>query len=187
MNKNNIYKIIYKYKNINKNIQYDIFIFLGITNTSIIDILNIIKNYSFLDVLTKLNSNYHLKLIEYYGDNWYNNFFTYHHINNIFNDIKINKMKSFIIKNLDIEIYNKYFSNYIDKKNIEVGYNNIINNNLYLNYIKKKNINNIDINLFNNFLIGGNNDNNEFEEINLNDIIDINEDIEIFNNNNIIN
>lgn len=31
MNKN-IYKIIYKYKNINRNIQYDIFIFLGDTD-----------------------------------------------------------------------------------------------------------------------------------------------------------
>ena len=82
MNKNNIYKIIYKYKNINRNVQYDIFIFLGNTDKDIIKILDIIKNYNFFDVLTKLNINDHETLIKYYGLKWYNNFFNYYHIQN---------------------------------------------------------------------------------------------------------
>jgi len=193
MNKNIIYKIIYKYKNINRNTQYDIFIFLGNTDSSIINILNIINNYSFFDVLTKLNSNEHTILIEYYGINWYYNFFNYHHIKYTFDDIIKNNMKSFILKNLDINIYNNYFSNFNDKKNIDVGYNKIIDNNLYLNYIKNKNINNTEF--FNKILLGGNkndndnNNDNDNEIINISDIIDINinEEIELIDDKNLIN
>jgi hypothetical protein len=168
MNKNNIYKIIYKYKNINRNIQYDIFIFLGNTDSNIIKILNIIKDYNLFDVLTKLNINDHETLIKYYGIKWYNNFFNYHHIKYTFDDIIKNNMKTFIIKNLNEKLYSQYFSNFIDKVNIKFGYNEIIDNNLFLNKIKNNKI--LSGNVFDKLLLkGGNNDE---EIINLNEIID---------------
>jgi len=170
MNKNNIYKIIYKYKNINRNVQYDIFIFLGNTDKDIIKILDIIKNYNFFDVLTKLNINDHETLIKYYGLKWYNNFFNYYHIKYTYDDIIKNNMKTFIIKNLNDKLYNQYFLNFSDKINVKFGYNDIINNNLYLNQFKKNN-KVLDGEIFNNILSGGNGDNDE-EVIDINDIID---------------
>ena len=56
MNKN-IYKIIYKYKNINRNIQYDIFIFLGNTDKDII-------SYEFVTALTECSRNCYLYSLE---------------------------------------------------------------------------------------------------------------------------
>ena len=184
MNKN-IYKIIYKYKNINRNIQYDIFIFLGNTDKDIIKILDIIKDYKFYDVLIKLDVKNHDILIKYYGEKWYNNFFNYQHIKNTFDEIIKNNMKSFILKNLNEKLYNIYFSNYNNKINIKFGFNEIINNNLYLNQIKNKKINDNDF--YDKILLkGGNNDNDE-EVINLNDIIDFDNIEDVIEDNKLIN
>ena len=183
MNKN-IYKIIYKYKNINRNIQYDIFIFLGNTDKDIIKILDIIKDYKFYDVLIKLDVKNHDILIKYYGEKWYNNFFNYQHIKNTFDEIIKNNMKSFILKNLNEKLYNIYFSNYNNKINIKFGFNEIINNNLYLNQIKNKKINDNDF--YDKILLkGGNNDNDE-EVINLNDIIDFDNIEDVIEDNKLI-
>ena len=184
MNKN-IYKIIYKYKNINRNIQYDIFIFLGNTDKDIIKILDIIKDYKFYDVLIKLDVKNHDILIKYYGEKWYNNFFNYQHIKNTFDEIIKNNMKSFILKNLNEKLYNIYFSNYNNKINIKFGFNEIINNNLYLNKIKNKNINDNDF--YDKILLKGGNNENDEEVININDIIDFDNIEDIVEDNKLIN
>ena len=70
-------KLIYKYKNLNKRIQYQLFIFLGYKiSPDIKSILEKIKNLNFYDSLMELNLKEYQKLENYYGKLWFKNFFT---------------------------------------------------------------------------------------------------------------
>ena len=70
-------KLIYKYKNLNKRIQYQLFIFLGyMVSSNIKNILEKIKDLNFYDSLIELNLKEYQKLENYYGKFWFKNFFT---------------------------------------------------------------------------------------------------------------
>ena len=71
-------KLIYKYKNLNKRIQYQLFIFLGFNISNEIKlILEKIKNLNFYDALMELSVKEYEKLQNYYGDLWFKNFYTF--------------------------------------------------------------------------------------------------------------
>ena len=69
---NNPKKIIYKYKNINKRIQYQLFIFIG-SNVpdNIKKNLKKIKNLDFYNSLISLSLNEFKELSKYYDAKWY--------------------------------------------------------------------------------------------------------------------
>ena len=76
-------KIIHKFKNNNRRIQYKIYIFIGSQVPK--NIMEILDNFSQRDFFTTMNtlSQKDYKIIEeYYGKNWYDYFFTNHHISN---------------------------------------------------------------------------------------------------------
>ena len=74
-------KIIHKFKNNNKRIQYKIYIFIGpIVSDEIKDIIELIKNKDLFDSLVLLSNKQYNILKEYYGERWYEKFFTSYHI-----------------------------------------------------------------------------------------------------------
>jgi hypothetical protein len=101
-------KIIWKYKNKNRRIQYNQYIFVGPVESDIMKILNKISDISLYDTLVTLNKT-ELKAIETkYGDYWYRKFFNSFHTSNIIATIKeTNAQKQ--------EILDKYGKVWFDK------------------------------------------------------------------------
>ena len=110
-------KIIHKFKNNNRRIQYKIFIFIGaILSDEIIKILNSIKNKDFYNSLIYI-SNKQYKLIEdYYGKNWYEFFFISYHINS---QIKIINNSPIKKKELENKYGKEWFNIHINNKIIQ--------------------------------------------------------------------
>lgn len=95
---NNPIKIIHKFKNNNKRIQYNINIFIGdYVNEDILNVLKNIKLKSFYDTLIFLSKNKMELLNNYYGNMWYKFFFNKYHINNEINTILKNSTKKKVI------------------------------------------------------------------------------------------
>jgi hypothetical protein len=110
-------KIIHKYKNNNKRIQYNIYIYVGdIIETNCKKILEKIEKKDLYDSLVSLNSD-EIKIIQsVYGEYWYEKFFNSYHIKNIKTIVKKNKeKKSEIEKIYGKEWFDVHFVNEIDK------------------------------------------------------------------------
>ena len=74
-------KIIHKFKNNNKRIQYKVYIFIGdIMPEEIISCIELIKNKDFYDSLMLLSTKRYNLLKDYYGERWYEKFFISYHI-----------------------------------------------------------------------------------------------------------
>ena len=75
-------KIIHKCKNNNRRVQYLIYIFIGsIIDEEINNILESIKTKSLFNTFIFLSKHKIDKLVEVYGDYWYNYFFNKYHKN----------------------------------------------------------------------------------------------------------
>src|SRR5271154_3026031 len=117
-------KIIHKYKNNNKRIQYHIYIFLGdIVDEKCMRVLKKFKDLDFYTTLVSLDATDREILFKNYGEYWYEKFFNSYHIN--FNKetilktpIKMNELKNIF----GTEWITNHITNY--KKRIEtVVYN----------------------------------------------------------------
>ena len=70
-------KVIWKFKNINKKIQYHVCIFLGnvvITDNNVKKILRKIKDLNLFDTLISITDNEYKLMVRYYGEYWYRHF-----------------------------------------------------------------------------------------------------------------
>lgn len=94
-------KIIFKYKNNNRRIQYHTYIFVGDIDQKIIKILKKIQEQTYYDSLIILTNDENNILLNYYGAKWYLKFFNTYHINFIIDTIKNNKKQQ-------TELINKY-------------------------------------------------------------------------------
>lgn len=75
-------KIIYKYKNNNRRVQYQIYIFIGdIVEERCTQVLTKIKNFDLYTTLTVLSNEERAVMVENYGEYWYEKFFNGYHIN----------------------------------------------------------------------------------------------------------
>ena len=74
-------KVIWKYKNNHRRIQYNTYIFIGKQSDDIIKILNKIHDLSLYDSWISLNKSEIKKLEELYTEFWYKKFFNMYHIN----------------------------------------------------------------------------------------------------------
>ena len=75
-------KIIHKFKNNNRRIQYKVYIFIGsLVPKEILKILESIVNKDFYTTLNTLTKNEYLELEKLYGEYWYEKFFISYHIN----------------------------------------------------------------------------------------------------------
>src|SRR3990170_1209240 len=113
-------KVIYKYKNNNRRIQYHMYIFIGdIVPSNIMSLLKRIQDKSFYQSLTELSKIDEQKLSKHYGPYWYKKFFNSRHINKEIGQINKNKQKQDeLIKKFGQDWYNKHIKEFklIDKK-----------------------------------------------------------------------
>ena len=96
---NNPLKIIHKYKNNNRRIQYIQYIFIGsFVEDEIMSILDIIKKKTFFDTINILSKQKLSKLESYYGIYWYKSFFNRYHLLEQINNITKNNNNKKIIE-----------------------------------------------------------------------------------------
>lgn len=74
-------KVIWKFKNSVRRIQYHQYIFVGSVPKDIKSILEKIADLNFYDTLTRLSKAEYNKMQTFYGDRWYFKFFNTYHIN----------------------------------------------------------------------------------------------------------
>jgi hypothetical protein len=118
-------KIIHKYKNKNRKIQYNILIFVGnLLSDSTNKVLKKIKDKNLYDTLTELNDRDLEILNKEYGANWYKYFFIDKHIRYTFDKIiKNNELKKKdIIKKYGQEWYNTHIDTYLEISKIVYSY-----------------------------------------------------------------
>ena len=112
-------KIIYKYKNVKRHIQYQVYIFVGnLVDSLIIKIFNKVQDLNLYDTLIILTSKELQLITSTYGEYWYRKIFISHHIISTVDNINNNKqLKKNIIDKYGIDWYNKHLSNltFIDK------------------------------------------------------------------------
>lgn len=106
-------KIIHKYKNSDRRIQYQINIFIGdIVDDSCMKVLKSIKDLDLYSSLTNLDEKERNILTKNYGEWWYEKFYNSHHINFTKDTLKTNTQKSKELK----EIYgNDWYNIHIIK------------------------------------------------------------------------
>lgn len=133
-------KIIWKYKNDNRRVQYHTYIFIG--NKVPPDIqksLDKIVNLNFYDALITLNKTEHKKLEDFYGVEWYNKFYNTYHVHHSIQLIKeINTQRKELTDKLGTEWYEKHISTkqLIDKK-ILYSYESLIKDERLRKTLKK--------------------------------------------------
>lgn len=121
-------KILFKFKNKNRRIQYHTYIFIGKVKKTIMDILKKIEDLSLFNTLTTLDESDYSALEEFYGETWYKKFFNTYHISNTIYTIKNNEpFQKKLISKYGKEWYNEHIIEHIlsDKK-IYYSYSSII-------------------------------------------------------------
>jgi len=184
-------KIIHKFKNDNKKIQYKVYIYIGnLVPDNIIKILVNITNKNLYDTLNTITNDNYKELENYYGEFWYQYFFINYHIYSQFKIIENNTtIKNIIEKKFGSKWYDKHIKNPPMKK-IQYSYAaNYYNYLLYHNKIKVQNKKgNLDFRTHNiiniDKQIGGEedyDDDDNYEDDNYNENIDENIDENIEN------
>jgi len=132
-------KIIHKFKNNNKRIQYKNYIFLGsLLPEEIIKILEIIKKKDFYNSLILISNKQYNLLKNYYGERWYENFFISYHLKSQFKIIENTPGKK---RDLENKYGKDWYKEHINKeKLVRITYS--FEKNYYdnLNDIKKRNL-----------------------------------------------
>jgi len=132
-------KIIHKFKNTNKRIQYKLFIFVGsLVPDNVLSSLDIIKNKDFFNTLIALSNKQYELLETFYGDKWFEKFFISHHLKNQFKQIENTPLKKkqlinkfgdeWYKKNINVSIFKKisysfassYYDNLLENKKIVI-------------------------------------------------------------------
>src|SRR5579872_1460986 len=115
-------KIIHKYKNNNKRIQYHIYIYIGdILDDACQKVLKKIKNLNLYDSLTTLDEREVKIMVKNYGDFWYEKFFNKYHIHFTKDDVIKNAPKAKELQSIyGVEWYDIHFKDY--KKRVQVIY-----------------------------------------------------------------
>jgi hypothetical protein len=104
-------KIIWKFKNNNKRVQYHQYIFIGNVSKNIVKILEKISDNNLYDSLIKITKDDYTTLAKIYGDYWYVKIFNNYHVNSSISQIKDSSTQ----KNELIEKYGKdWFKTHIE-------------------------------------------------------------------------
>lgn len=130
-------KIIHKFKNNNRRIQYKTYIFIGsLLPEDIVKILEIIKNKDFFNSLILLTIKQYKLIENYYGERWYEKFFISYHINS---QIKIIEESLSKKKELENKFGKDWYKNHINKEKLfRITYS--FENKYYENLLEKKKI-----------------------------------------------
>ena len=112
-------KIIFKYKNNNRRIQYHTYIFIGDIPSNILKILKKIQDKQLYESFSILTSDELQVLVKYYGEKWHTKFFNTYHVNYTIEQIRKNKKhQDELIQKFGQEWYNSNIKLYelMDKK-----------------------------------------------------------------------
>ncbi len=140
---NNPIKIIHKFKNNNRRVQYNIYIYLGnLVEENIQKILESIKNKNLFDTFISLSKNKLDEIVEYYGEFWYTYFFNTYHLNDQKSNIlKNSTKKKQIIDKFGKEWFQKHFETEVKKKEYSFSanyYDYLVARNKIKTKVKKK-------------------------------------------------
>lgn len=108
-------KIIWKYKNTNRRVQYSTYIYVGKVPEDIMSILNKIAEKNLYDSLIFLPKTELKKLEDYYGLYWYTKFFNMYHVNNTVNIIKDTAIQ---VKELTDKFGAQWYSEHIEGRKL---------------------------------------------------------------------
>ena len=135
-------KVIFKYKNNNRRVQYATYIFIGKVPNNIKSILTTIQNLSLYDSFIKLSKDDITTMESFYGDLWYKKFFNTYHINFMMAQINKDKTKqSELIKSKGQKWYDKYIVVYkLVENKLIYNYSTIIKDELLMKEHKKHRI-----------------------------------------------
>jgi hypothetical protein len=107
-------KIIHKFKNNNRRIQYNNYIYIGsLVDNEILDILNKIKDFDLYTTFIKLSMKDYKIISDFYGDKWYEFFFNSHHIDFQKKEIINTTSKK---KELENKYGNDWYNEHINKE-----------------------------------------------------------------------
>ena len=133
-------KIIHKFKNNNRRIQYHLYLFIGqLVDDDVMRALNLIKDKPFNDSIIMLNAKLLKKLELFYGEFWYNKIFITEHV--FFEKKEANNMKSLKDKIIRVRGKSYFEKHYVKnrkrmKNNLFSYASNYYNNLLARNKIK---------------------------------------------------
>ena len=142
-------KIIFKYKNNNRRQQYNVYIFVGSVSSSIMSILNKIKDMNLYNTLYNLSKKEYSKLEKFYGEFWYKKIFITAHIYETMNLIrKSSSNKKEIVGIYGQDWYKKHVEEHkmIDRT-IYYNYNSVIKDTIEKKQKKKVQIIDEDIDI----------------------------------------
>jgi len=132
-------KVIWKYKNNNRRIQYSTYIFIGDVPTNIMKILKKIENLNFYDMLIDLSREEYNILEKKYGEFFYTYFFNSYHLASQYYSIRESQIqKTELIDKYSNEWFEKHISKHkLIEKKLVYSYSALINDDLKRK-IKKK-------------------------------------------------
>jgi hypothetical protein len=125
-------KVIFKYKNELRKVNYHIYIFVGDLDKKVIKILEKITDLNLYDSLISLDSKDIKYLENKYGILWFKLFFNTYHINNIVENIKENSaLKKEIQDKFGVDWYRNNIDTYkISEKKINYNFESLIKNSM---------------------------------------------------------
>ena len=112
-------KVIWKFKNNNRRVQYLTYVFIGNLADDVSKPLEKIRELNLYDSFIQLSKGDYKKLEDKYGDRWFEKFFNTYHINFTIEQIRESKsMKKELIDKFSQKWYDTYIETYIssDKK-----------------------------------------------------------------------
>ena len=110
-------KIIHKFKNNNRRIQYKVYVFVGsLVPKDIMKILDSIIDKDLYITLNTLSKTDYEQLEQFYGEYWYEKFFISHHIKFQINMINSSPSKK---KSLEVKLGKEWCSKHIDNRSIK--------------------------------------------------------------------
>ena len=128
-------KIIHKFKNNYRKIQYKNYIFVGsLVSEDIIKVLEIIRTTDFFNSLSLLSNKQYNLLKDYYGERWYEKFFISYHIKSQIKIIETSPTKK---KEIENKYGKEWYKEHINKEKLfRITYS--FENNYYENLLEKK-------------------------------------------------
>ena len=112
---NNPIKIIWKFKNNNKRIQYHQYIYIGNIDKQIYKILERITDMNLYQTLNELNNEEYKMMVKIYGEKWYEKFFNIYHINSSISTIKNSVIQK---KEIITKLGKEWYDNHIESRQL---------------------------------------------------------------------
>lgn len=103
-------KVIFRYKNNHRRIQYQVFIFVGDVPSKVMSIIKSIQDKPLYDMLTDIDLTAYKHMEKFYGKFWYRKFYNVYHIGNTFHLLKTSGLRH---DNLEKKFGNEWYKDHV--------------------------------------------------------------------------